>query len=178
MKQGPKNLHLNSRIGSHCRTLCTSTPGPALSPLPPNLTFPLPLLLLCRVAALLSEPLGMDAAVDGLIPLCAYIGGDEPETQDAAADLCAEVETHSIVERLSAVLCWGNSTDDLKGRIAMLMFYMAKVNFLANRCRPLHPRPSHSFAFDPNPSRFSYPTPRQNRSAGQVDRLTSPNSLP
>uniref|UniRef100_A0A6U2BNC7 Armadillo repeat-containing protein 8 n=2 Tax=Hemiselmis andersenii TaxID=464988 RepID=A0A6U2BNC7_HEMAN len=86
-----------------------------------------------RVAALLSEPKGMDAAVDGLIPLCSYIGGEEEDSAEGSAALCAEVETHSIVERLSAVLCWASSTDDLKGRIAMLMFYMAKVCPLANR---------------------------------------------
>eukprot|EP00277_Geminigera_cryophila_P000035 CAMPEP_0179420926 /NCGR_PEP_ID=MMETSP0799-20121207/9458_1 /TAXON_ID=46947 /ORGANISM="Geminigera cryophila, Strain CCMP2564" /LENGTH=253 /DNA_ID=CAMNT_0021194629 /DNA_START=15 /DNA_END=776 /DNA_ORIENTATION=+ len=86
------------------------------------------------VAALLAEPKGMHAAVDALLPLCAHIGPTgEPTTQELLKEFCFEIEAHGIAEKLSALLCWSSTTDVIKGKIATVMFYMAKEDHLANR---------------------------------------------
>ena len=86
------------------------------------------------VASLLAEPTGMNAAVDALLPLCCHIGpSGNQDVTELIQEFCFEIEAHGVAEKLSAILCWSSTADNIKGKIATVMFYLAKEDRLANR---------------------------------------------
>mmetsp|Transcript_10389 Transcript_10389/g.24452 ORF Transcript_10389/g.24452 Transcript_10389/m.24452 type:complete len:560 (-) Transcript_10389:248-1927(-) len=89
------------------------------------------------IGPLLSDPRGVDAAIEALLRLCSAIkeGTDlgRPETQKRMElELCASLEENGVAERLAALICWSRD-ESLKGRMALLIFHMAQNQKLANR---------------------------------------------
>jgi len=84
------------------------------------------------ISNLLMEPKGMEGAIDGLLPLCCFIGPTNEEDEETLAHLCNELEAHGVAEKLAAILCSSMLSIRTKSKIATLVFYMAKEERFAN----------------------------------------------